>query len=234
MRRLTDHDFATKTTPRRRAIDRACRFISAISCLGALPAFAAAADGGAAPGLAVGKESGETIVFFRHGEKPPGGSGQLSCRGLNRALALPSVLVSKFGVPAFPFAPNPSHQIEDAGKRFDYIRPLATIEPTAVMFGRPVNTQWGLQQIGHLRRELLEPRYGQARIFVAWEHVLLAKLVKQLVAAGGADPDLVPEWPPDDFDSIYVVTLQRSQGRLIASFTLEHEGLDGQPTACPR
>jgi len=234
MHRLTGHDVAAKTTARCRAIDRACRLLAAISCLGAFPALAAAADGGAAPAIPVGKESGETIVFFRHGEKPPGGSGQLSCRGLNRALALPAVLVGKFGVPEFLFAPNPSHQIEDAGKQFDYIRPLATIEPTAVMFGLPVNTQWGLQQIGHLRRELLQPRYGQARIFVAWEHFLLAKLVKQLVAAGGADPSLVPEWPPDDFDSIYVVTLQRSQGRLIASFTLDHEGLDGQPTACPR
>ena len=234
MHRLTGRDFVWKKTLRLRAIDRACRLIAAVSCLGALPALAAAADGGAAPGVTVGKESGETIVFFRHGEKPPGGSGQLSCRGLNRALALPSVLASKFGVPEFLFAPNPSHQIEDAGKQFDYIRPLATIEPTAVMFGLPVNTQWGLQQIGHLRRELLEPRYGQARIFVAWEHFLLAKLVRQLVAAGGGDPNVVPEWQPEDFDSIYVVTLQRSQGRLIASFTLDHEGLDGQPTACPR
>ena len=234
MHRLTDPNCTWEKTPRRRAIGRALRLISAISCLGALPAFATAADGGAAPGLAVGKEPGETIVFFRHGEKPPGGFGQLSCQGLNRSLALPSVLVGKFGVPEFLFAPNPSRQIEDAGKHFDYIRPLATIEPTTVMFGLPVNTQWGLQQIGHLRRELLEPRYEQARIFVSWEHFLLAKLVKQLVAAGGADPSVVPEWQPEDFDSIYVVTLRRSQGRLIASFTLDHEGLGGKPTACPR
>jgi hypothetical protein len=217
----------------RHAIDRAARLVAALSLLCALPVFGAAVDGGAAPGRAVERESGETIVFFRHGEKPPGGFGQLSCQGLNRALALPSVLESKFGVPEFLFAPNPSHQIEDAGKEFDYIRPLATIEPTAVRFGLPVNTQWGLQQIGHLRRELLQPRYGQARIFVAWEHFLLAKLVKQLVAAGGADPSVVPDWPPEDFDSIYVVTLRRSEGRLSASFTLEHEGLDGKPKACP-
>jgi hypothetical protein len=234
MHRLTGRGFPRKKSLRRRAIDRACRLVSAISWLGALPAFAAATDGGAAPGVTAGRESGETIVFFRHGEKPPGGFGQLSCQGLNRALALPSVLVSKFGAPEFLFAPNPSHQTEDAGKRFDYIRPLATIEPTAVRFGLPVNTQWGLQQIGHLRRELLEPRYGEARIFVAWEHFLLAKLVRQLVAAGGADPNVVPEWLPEDFDSIYVVTLQRSEGRLTATFTLDHEGLDGQPTACPR
>ena len=34
----------------------------------------------------------ETIVFVRHGEKPEAGLGQLNCQGLNRALALPSVI----------------------------------------------------------------------------------------------------------------------------------------------
>jgi hypothetical protein len=43
--------------------------------------------------------STETIVFFRHAEKPEKEFGQLSCQGLNRALALPQVLISKFGKP---------------------------------------------------------------------------------------------------------------------------------------
>ena len=34
----------------------------------------------------------ETIIFLRHGEKPEEGLGQLNCRGLNRALALPPVV----------------------------------------------------------------------------------------------------------------------------------------------
>ena len=228
MRRPTRLELAQKAPPRHRAIARAVRYVSVISCLGALPTFAATAR--ARDGVPAGAA---TIIFFRHGEKPPGGFGQLSCQGLNRALALPPVLVHKFGVPEFLFAPNPSDQVDDQGQRFDYIRPLATIEPTAVTFGLPVNTQWGMHQIDQLRRDLLQPRYAKARIFVAWEHFLLAKVVKQLVAAGGADPAAVPEWRPEDFDSIYVVTLRRSHGKLAASFTLEHEGLDGRPTTCP-
>jgi hypothetical protein len=215
-----------------RTIERAARLVSMISLT--LSIFASRADAQGITPSSVDKQSDETIVFFRHGEKPPGGFGQLSCQGLNRALALPSVLVRKFGVPDFLFAPNPSHQIEDQGQRFDYIRPLATIEPTAVTLGLPVNTQWGLQQIDQLRGDLLAPRYAHARIFVAWEHYLLAKLVKQLVAAGGADSALVPEWQPGDFDSIYVVTLHQSHGKPVASFRLDHEGLEGRPTTCPR
>jgi hypothetical protein len=59
------------------------------------------------PGPAV-----ETLVCIRHGEKPPGGLGQLTNRGLNRALALPKVLLGKYGHPQFVFAPNPSHKID--------------------------------------------------------------------------------------------------------------------------
>jgi len=54
----------------------------------------------------------------------------LSCQGLNRSLALPDVLMAKFGRPAFIFAPNPQQQVNDKGQIYDYIRPLATIEPT--------------------------------------------------------------------------------------------------------
>src|SRR4051812_47167493 len=74
----------------------------------------------------------QTIVFFRHGEKPSGGYGQLTCQGLNRALALPSVLLPKYGKPDFLYAPNPNVKIPDSAGEFYYDRPLATIEPLAI------------------------------------------------------------------------------------------------------
>ena len=57
--------------------------------------------------------AGETIVLLRHGEKPPTGLGQLTCKGLNRALALPSLLIGRYGKPDFIYAPNPSVQVDD-------------------------------------------------------------------------------------------------------------------------
>ena len=51
----------------------------------------------------------QTIVFIRHGEKPDGGFGQLTCQGLNRALALAPTIARSFGKPDAIFAPNPSH-----------------------------------------------------------------------------------------------------------------------------
>jgi hypothetical protein len=131
---------------------------------------------------------------------------------LNRSLALPSVLTAKFGNPAFIFAPNPKQQTNDKGRLYDYIRSLATIEPTAIQLGLPVNTQFGFRDVVNLRQELTRTKYQGALVFVAWEHTLLASLVKDLVSQGGGDPSKVPAWEHDDFDSIYVVKLTRVDG----------------------
>ena len=88
----------------------------------------------------------ETIVCIRHGEKPLLGLGQLTPRGLNRALALPEVLLTKFGKPSFIFAPDPNQVANDIGGAFCYVRPLATIEPAAIEYGLPVNTHFRLQR----------------------------------------------------------------------------------------
>jgi hypothetical protein len=89
----------------------------------------------------------QTIVFFRHGEKPSAGLGQLTCQGLNRALALPDVLNGKFGKPDYLYAPNPAVKISDPTGSYFYVRPLATIEPTAIRAGKSVNTNYGYNNI---------------------------------------------------------------------------------------
>ena len=90
-------------------------------------------------GTAHAGDAAATVVFIRHGEKPPAGLGQLDCQGLNRALALPAVVERMFGKPDAIFAPDPSGKNDDSGVAYDYVRPLATIEPTAITFGLPVD-----------------------------------------------------------------------------------------------
>jgi hypothetical protein len=175
----------------------------------------------------------ETIVIMRHGEKPPGGYGQLTCQGLNRAMALPRVLARLFGRPDAIFAPDPAVTVDDPAGRFDYVRPLATIEPTAVALGMPVNADIGFNDVSGLAKRLHQPVYRSSLVFVAWEHVKAELLARMLVAAGGGDAGAVPKWRHSDFDSLYVVKLVQSGGSQKASFMLTHEGLDGQPTTCP-
>src|SRR5271163_3917319 len=89
----------------------------------------------------------ETIVLVRHGEKPALGLGQLDCQGLNRALALPAVIARDFGKPVAIFAPDPAEKKDDLGLPYDYVRPLATIEPTAIAFGMPIDADIGVSDI---------------------------------------------------------------------------------------
>jgi hypothetical protein len=175
----------------------------------------------------------ETVVLVRHGEKPALGLGQLDCQGLNRALALPAVVSKQFGKPDAIFAPDPAKSKADHGHLYNYVRPLATIEPTAIAFGLPIDASIGLSDLDALRQKLESPEYRSALVVVAWEHVDLTKLARLLVANHGGDHTVVPDWEEDDFDSIYIIKLIQTAERSEVTFEHRYEGLNGQPTTCP-
>jgi hypothetical protein len=175
----------------------------------------------------------ETIVMLRHGEKPADGLGQLNCQGLNRALALPAVIAAKFGKPAAIFAPNPAARKPDGAGTYYYIRPLATIEPTAITLGMPVNAGFAYSNIAGLRQALVAPKYHGALVLVAWEHKKIVDLARALLAAYHGDAKTVPAWDSKDFDSTYTVRLTWSANGAIAAFSRGNEGLNNRPEACP-
>jgi hypothetical protein len=177
----------------------------------------------------------ETIVFVRHGEKPAGGFGQLDCQGLNRALALPAVIAAKFGKPDAIYAPNPSMQKKDDGALYDYVRPLATIEPTAIQYGMPVNTAYGYAQYNELEQALVAPGQSGKLIVVAWEHHEIEALARAIMKQYGGSDAPVPGWANDDFDSIYIVKLNwdANGGPPRATFAHSQEGLNGRAKDCP-
>ena len=175
----------------------------------------------------------ETIVFFRHGEKPAGGYGQLTCQGLNRALALPDVLIGRYGTPAYLYAPNPAVKIADPAGSFFYVRPLATIEPTAIRAVRSVNTNYGYTDVTGLQSVLIKSSKANSVLFVSWEHVYLVKTVQNIMNAyGGGAP--VPAWQFGDYDSLYVVHVTYTSSGITARFEIDKEGLNGLPTTCPQ
>jgi len=175
----------------------------------------------------------ETLVCFRHAEKPPEGLGQLTCQGLNRSLALPKVLLSKYGRPQFIFAPNPSQKVRDKGGEFYYVRPLVTVEPTAIKCGLPVQLPFGYKEIDDLQDELLRPKYQSTMVFVSWEHLNLDKFARRLMTALGGDPQLISKWPDDDYDRIYVFKITRQNGHVKISFRQDQEHLNHLSTAYP-
>ena len=196
------------------------KFLAPYSCSCLLLAFAGSA--------AQGKE---TLVFFRHAEKPAREIGQIDCKGLNRALALSKAL-AHFGTPDAIFAPNPSVKISDRqGGHYYYFRPLATVLPLAIQLGQTVDITYGFTEIDKLKTALLDPKYKNSLLFVAWEHKKLDQLVRNIIKDGGGDPVVVPSWPGDDYDTVFVVEID-SMGD--ASFREQKEGITGLSDSCPQ
>ena len=184
--------------------------------------------------LSTAQEAHETIVAIRHAEKPPDGLGQLSCKGLNRALALPSVLTQRYGKPDEIYAPNPTPRILDGLHLYFYVRPLTTIEPTAISLGMPVNTKVGYNQIKTLRTELTAGSNKSKLIFMAWEHAELNDFAKLMMRSYGKDASAVPKWEDDDYDRIYVFRIDESHGKPSLTFQVDQEGLNGSlKETCP-
>ena len=168
----------------------------------------------------------QTVLLLRHGEKPDAGLGQLTCQGLNRALALPAVIARQFGTPIAVVAPDPAVKKPDGAASYDYVRPLATIEPTAIRFGLPINADIGVDDLDRLENLLDTPAWQAGLVVVAWEHHAIEKLIRKL--AGSA-----PAWPGTDFDSIYVLRITRDGAHRTVTVDHRQEGLNGQPSTCP-
>jgi len=167
----------------------------------------------------------ENIIFIRHAEKPSDGLGQLSCKGLNRSLLLPNVIISKFGVPDALYAPNPTVQKPDKGINYNYIRPMATIEPLAIKTSKNVNLTCGYNNTDCIANLLLSPDNANRTIVVAWEHHLIKQIISKI--AGSKELN-IPEWANDDFDSIYVLKIEPNGIKL----EFQSQGLNGQPEEC--
>jgi hypothetical protein len=176
----------------------------------------------------------ETLVFVRHGEKPAViDNGQLTCQGVNRSIALAPVLLSKFGAPDFLFAAGPEEDQDDNGNNYYYLRALATIEPTAGMAGQTIDLKFDKDDIDDLEKELMKSAYANSVVFTAWEHTEMDELVANIVHDNGGDSSVVPAWPDDDYDSIFVVTLTRTGSQTAVTFGHDYEGLNGMSAICP-
>lgn len=174
----------------------------------------------------------ETIVIMRHAEKPAGGLGQITCQGLNRALALPKVLTSKYGKPNYIFAPDTHVKVnEDSTHSYSYVRPLATIEPTAIQLSMPVETPYGYTDYKAMTSLLLANQYHNSVIFVAWEHLYAVMLAQYILTTLNANI-VVPMWPDADYDSLYVINIDWTKIPYVATFTHDYEKLNNQSTIC--
>ena len=175
----------------------------------------------------------ETIIAVRHAEKTPVEIGQLSCEGLNRALLLPHFFKTHFSKPHYIFAPNPAERITANGEHYSYLRPLMTIEPTAISLTMPVNTQIGFRQYQKLMQTLLEKKYHSATIYVAWEHFNLMHLASALFSQFHLNQQ-APFWRENDYNMIYIFTIDWSKHPAVVNFKVASENMRHLNKMCPK
>ena len=60
------------------------------------------------------------------------------------------------------------------------------------------------------------------------------QFAKRLLKAYGKDPSLVPDWPNDEYDRIYIFQIKDVGGRKDLMFRVEQQGLtDSLSDKCP-
>ncbi|MFD1468973.1 histidine phosphatase family protein [Hymenobacter caeli] len=133
------------------------------------------------------------VVIIRHGEKPAEGDN-LSCAGLNRALALPAVLNKLMPTPPdFTYVPL----IGTDGKDTTTIRMLQTVMPYAVRHNLTINSDYAVDNAKGLAKML---RRQRGTVLLVWEHNNILEIAKKL----GINTPLA--WPDADFDSIWTIS----------------------------
>ncbi|GAB2862974.1 histidine phosphatase family protein [Hymenobacter ruber] len=140
------------------------------------------------------------IVIIRHGEKPPEGDN-LSCAGLNRALALPAVLNQLMPTPPnLAFVPV----INTGGKDTTRVRMLQTVMPYAVQHNLTINSNFMVENTKAFAKQL---RRLRGTVLVVWEHDNIVEIAKDLGLEN------VPDWPDEDFDSIWDISFSGGGAR---------------------
>ena len=162
------------------------------------------------------------VIIIRHGEKPEEGDN-LSCAGLNRALALPTVLNRLLPTPPdYTYVPL----IGTDDQNTSTARMFQTVTPYAVQHNLTVNSDYVVDNAKGIAKEL---RHKRGTVLLVWEHDNIPKIAKKL---GLKDPE---EWPDEDFDSIWTITFSGGGAKGKAKHpVLTKSRADIQPSAtCP-
>ena len=140
------------------------------------------------------------IVIIRHGEKRAEGDN-LSCAGLNRALALPAVLNQLLPAPPnLTFVPV----IGTHDKNTTRVRMLQTVMPYAVQHNLTINSDFMVANTKAFARQL---RRLRGTVLVVWEHHCIVDIAKALGLENVAD------WPDEDFDSVWSISFSGGGAR---------------------
>ena len=170
-----------------------------------------------------GINTNETVHFIRHAEAHPTPAwedGNYVAAGQWRALALPNVLRGKIH-PTQVISIDPANAIPPGVGRAasSYVRTTLTVEPYAIANGLRHNVASGVavfaQNPPHLSTAASNyfftgGQFSNQTLLVAWEHNHIPSTVNALLASYGSG-QTAPNWPDDDYDTIWTVKLDEDR-----------------------
>ena len=174
-------------------------------------------DGAVIP---AGTNTNETVYFVRHAEAHPKNwwdDGNYIGAGQWRALDLPNALRNKIH-PTQVYAVDPAvgNPGGDGSIASSYVRPSLTVEPYAIANNLPYKLAASVPVFSQNPPQLSTAAsiyffnggtFSNQTILVGWEHDHIPPTVNALLTSYQPNVQQAPNWPDDDYDTIWTVTL---------------------------
>ncbi|MGB8412505.1 MAG: hypothetical protein WCE23_06735 [Candidatus Binatus sp.] len=194
-----------------------------------------------------GINTNETIYIIRHADAHPladWNDGNYVCAGQWRALDLPKALRGKIS-PNLVYSSDPAQTSPGTeGLSWSGVAPSLTAEPYAIAnslpYGLAASFVLSLAPISARETDTFffyGPQFSSQTVLLAWSYQFIQPMVNALVASyfpPGATPPSVPDWPGNDYDTVWKVRLD-ADGNLIVNNAM-CEGIDSAalPATCPK
>ena len=202
-------------------------------------------NGAVAP---AGINTNETIYFVRHAEAHPQkwwDDGNFVGKGQWRALDLPKALRGKIA-PDLVLSIDPAQVLSSsgvpAGEGYSYVRTNLTVLPYAVANNLPYKVAASFEMLAQNPPQLATvasqffffgSEFSNRKLLVGWEHDHIPTTINALLQTyhGG---QTVPNWPSDDYDTVWTVKLDAHGNVSVDNATCEGISTSALPKAPPQ
>jgi len=198
-----------------------------------------------------GINTNEAVYLIRHAEAHPKSwweDGNYIGAGQWRALDLPNALRGKIH-PNLVYSIDPAQDLPGSpsvvGHSYSYVRTNATVLPYAIANNLPYNVAASFEMLAQTppQQQLATQAssffftggtFSNQALLVGWEHDHIPPTVNALLASYHGKVPPAPNWPDDDFDTVWTVTLDANGNLSIDNATCEGINSKALPATPPQ
>jgi len=184
----------------------------------------------------------ETLYMVRHAEAHPTHfweDGNYVAAGQWRALYLANALRGKIS-PNRVYSIDPAQIIPTVHSAWSYARPSLTVEPYAIANNLPYNLVTSFEIFTPNSPQLTSNffftggQFSNQTVLMAWEHAHIPPTVNALIASYHSNVQPAPDWPEDDYDTIWTVTLDATGNLTVDNALCERINSATLPPTAPQ